>query len=116
MPPPISYSPNGLGLKLPTLAGCSTAAMSLQPLQLAMPCSNSSPHQYLDCVPPRAAYSHSASVGRRYVLCVEAASQPTYCLASFQLTLVTGASSLPVAVNWQAFAAAHAFHSRTEIG
>src|ERR1700741_5299539 len=102
----MSYSPNGFGLKLPTAAGCSTAATPTQPLQLATPGSSSSPHQYLVCVPPRAAYSHSASVGRRYGLCVTLASQPTNCLASLQLTLVTGASSLPVAMNAHAFAAA----------
>src|SRR6266568_7553548 len=112
----MSYSPNGFGLKLPTLIGCSTAATSVQFLQLAMPVRNWSPHQYLVCVPPRAAYSHSASVGRRYGLRVASASHATYCLASLQLMLVTGASSFPVATNPHAFAAAHAFHSCTETG
>src|SRR5882762_7235947 len=90
--------------------------MSVQFLQLAMPGSNWSPHQYLVCVPPRAAYSHSASLGSRYAFRVAPASQATNCLASLQLTLVIGASSLPVATNAHAFAAAHSFHSRTEIG
>src|SRR6202008_157066 len=112
----MSYSPNGFGLKLPTAAGCSTAATPTQPLQLATPGSSSSPHQYLVWVPPRAAYSHSASVGRRYGLWVAPASQPAHSLASFQLISVMGTSSLPVPTNWQALAAAHAFHSRTEIG
>src|SRR5882724_9509175 len=90
--------------------------MSAQLLQLTMPDRNWSPHQYLVCVPPRAAYSHSASLGRRYGLRVVSASHATYCFASLQLTFATGASSFPVAVNPQAFAAAHAFHSRTETG
>src|SRR5882724_7430737 len=112
----MSYSPNGFGLKLPTLMGCSAAAMSVQFLQLAMPDRNWSPHQYFVCVPPRAAYSHSASLGSRYALRVAPASQATNCLASLQLTFVMGASSLPVATNAHAFAAAHSFHSRTVIG
>jgi hypothetical protein len=51
-------------------------------------------------------------------ICLEVvpASQAVNCLASLQLTFVTGASSLPVATNAHAFAAAHSFHSRTEIG
>src|SRR5829696_7909220 len=112
----MSCSPNGFGAKLPTLIGCSVAAMSVQFLQLAMPDWNWSPHQYLVCVPPRAAYSHSASLGSRYGLRVVSASHATYCLASLQLTFVTGASSFPLAVNPQAFAAAHAFHSCTKTG
>src|SRR5438105_1279002 len=90
--------------------------MSVQFLQLAMPDRNWSPHQYLVCVPPRAAYSHSASLGSRYAFRVAPASQATNCLASLQLTFVMGASSLPVATKAQAFAAAHWFHSRTEAG
>src|SRR4029077_3426042 len=39
-----------------------------------------------------------------------------YCLASLQLTLVTGASSSPVALYLQPPAATHAFHSRTVTG
>src|SRR5712672_3962075 len=112
----MSYRPNGFGLKLPTLIGCSAAAMSVQFLQLAMPGWNWSPHQYLVCVPARAAYSHSASLGSRYAFRVAPASQATNCLASLQLTLAIGASSLPVATNAHAFAAAHSFHSRTEMG
>src|ERR1700676_1171328 len=90
--------------------------MSVQFLQLAMPGSNWSPHQYLVCVPPRAAYSHSASLGSRYAFRVAPASQATNCLASLQLTFVTGASSLPVAPKPHAFAAAHSFHSWTVVG
>src|SRR3954463_14814714 len=111
----MSWSPNGFGLKLPTFAGCS-AARSPPSLQPAMPGCSLSPHQYLVCVPPRAAYSHSASLGRRYGFRGGFASHATYCFASLQLTLATGASSFPVAVNPQAFAAAQAFHSRTETG
>src|SRR5207237_10005719 len=90
--------------------------MSVQFLQLAMPDRNWSPHQYFVCVPPRAAYSHSASLGSRYAFCVAAASQATNCFASVQLTFVTGASSLPVAANAHAFAAAHSFLLLTKIG
>src|SRR6478609_8272567 len=115
MPPPMSWSPNGFGLKLPTFAGCS-AARSPQSLHPAMPGWSLSPHQYLVSVPPRAAYSHSASLGSRYGLRVVSASHAAYCFASLQLTLATGASSFPVAVNPQAFAAAQAFHSCTETG
>src|SRR3954470_19453601 len=111
----MSWSPNGFGLKLPTFAGCS-AATSPQSLHPAMPGWSLSPHQYLVCVPPRAPYSHSASLGRRYGFFVTCVSQPAYCCASAQLTLVTGASSFPVAVKPHAFAAAHSFHSRTVTG
>src|SRR2546430_9262472 len=90
--------------------------MSVQFLQLAMPDRNWSPHQYFVCVPPRAAYSHSASLGSLYGFRVASASHATYCLASVQLTFVTGASSFPAATNPHAFAAAHSFHSRTETG
>src|SRR5712691_6846014 len=69
--------------------------MSAQFLQLTIPDWNWSPHQYLVCVPPRAAYSHSASLGSRYAFRVAPASQATNCLASLQLTLAIGASSLP---------------------
>src|ERR1700680_3358041 len=44
---------------------------------------------------PRAAYSHSASVTSRYSLPVNCESQPTYCLASPQLTFMTGISPRP---------------------
>src|SRR5260370_22791630 len=90
--------------------------MSVQFLQLAMPDRNWSPHQYFVCVPPRAAYSHSASLGSRYAFRVAPASQATNCLASLQLTFVTGPSSLPVATKPHAFAAAHSFHSLPIVG
>src|SRR3954454_3115975 len=112
----MSYRPKGFDLKLPTLSGCSAPATSPQFLQLAIPGWSWSPHQYFVWVPPRAAYSHSASLGSLYGFCEAAASQATNCLASLQLTFVIGASSFPVAVNVHAFAAAHSFHSRTVIG
>src|SRR4051812_22124230 len=111
----MSWSPNGFGLKLPTFAGCSAARLP-QSLQPAMPGCSLSPHQYLVCVPPRAAYSHSASLGSRYVFFVALARLAAYCCASVQLTLLTGASSLPMAVKLHAFAAAHSFHSCTVTG
>src|SRR4029077_1840614 len=43
-------------------------------------------------------------------------SQVTNCLASLQLTFVTGASSFPVASKPHALAAKHAFHSWTVTG
>src|ERR1700754_3405327 len=111
----MSYRLNALGLKLPTLAGCSAPA-SPQSLQAAMPGCIWSPHQYFVWVPPRAANSHSASLGSRDGFFVAPASHATYFLASLQLTLVTGASSLPLAVKPHALASAHAFHSRTVTG
>src|SRR5262245_5403768 len=75
-----------------------------------------SPHQYLVWVPPRAANSHSASLGSRYGFLVASASQATYCLASLQLTFAAGASSFPPALKVHALASAHAFHSRTVTG
>src|SRR5215471_7790797 len=111
----MSYRPNALGLKLPTLAGCSAPA-SPQSLQPAMPDCIWSPHQYFVCVPPRAANSHSASLGSRYGFFVASASQATYWLASLQLTLVTGASSFPLAVKPHFLASAQAFQSRTVTG
>ena len=41
---------------------------------------------------PRTAYSHSASLGSRYLTPVRIDNQFTYCWASDQLTLVIGAS------------------------
>src|ERR1700734_2734229 len=52
-----------------------------------------SPHQYRVVVPPRAAYSHSASLGSRYG-CPEALdSHIIYWPASSQLRLCTGVRS-----------------------
>src|SRR5262245_32569337 len=45
--------------------------------------------------PARAAYSHSASVKSRYSFWVNCDSQATYCLASLQLTLITGIRPRP---------------------
>src|SRR5208337_4564197 len=44
---------------------------------------------------PRAAYSHSASDKRRYVLPVFFESQATNCVASFHDTLMTGCRARP---------------------
>src|SRR6202047_115457 len=62
---------------------------------------------------PRAAYSHSASVRSRYSLPVNCESQPTYCLASPQLTLITGISPRPPrsGTRGHAAAATQASHS-----
>src|SRR6202022_2152434 len=63
--------------------------------------------------PARAAYSHSASVRSRYSLPVNCESQPTYCLASPQLTLITGISPRPQrsGTRGHAAAATQASHS-----
>src|ERR1700731_1057249 len=63
--------------------------------------------------PPRAAYSHSASVRSRYSLPGNRESQPTYCLASSQLTLITGISPRPQrsGTRGHAAAATQASHS-----
>src|ERR1700733_7453508 len=49
----------------------------------------------LALVTPRAAYSHSASVSRRYSLPVFFDSQATYCVASSHDTLMTGRRPRP---------------------
>src|SRR5262249_4493126 len=46
-------------------------------------------------VPARAAYSHSASLGRRYVLPVFRDNQARYAFESFQETLITGLRPRP---------------------
>src|SRR6202023_316672 len=74
----------------------------------------SSPHQYLVRVPPRSAYSHSASVGNRKFVFVAWVSHAMNCWASLKLTLVTGASSFSsVATEAQALAATHWPRART---
>jgi hypothetical protein len=64
-------------------------------------------------VPARAAYSHSASVRSRYSLLVNHESQPIYCVASSQLTLITGICPRPQrsATRWHVPASAQASHS-----
>src|SRR5262245_34517982 len=54
-----------------------------------------SPKAYCVVVPARAAYSHSASVSRRYVFPVLRDSQARYSLASSHDTLITGRLPLP---------------------
>ena len=52
-------------LKLPTGIGAFWSWLAPQSLQLALPGSSSRPHQKRVEVPALAAYSHSASLGRR---------------------------------------------------
>src|SRR5215217_6053632 len=94
--PIISTSPNSLGGKVPTgevptqpsapslrygNRPCQVLAIN-RPLGMA-----SSPHEYTEVAPPRAAYSHSASVGRRRP------AQRAYASASGKATCTTGWSS-----------------------
>src|SRR3954470_16247282 len=62
-------------------------------------------------VPPGAAYSHSASLARRYGFPVFCPSHATYSFASSQLTLITGWSPRPQprssGLNLHASAATH---------
>ena len=55
--------------------------------------SGSSPHHHRLVVPPRHAYSDSASVGSRYSLPSSRLSQRQNSIASFQVTITTGWSS-----------------------
>src|SRR6516164_10373266 len=86
----MSYSPALFGLNDPTGAVCWRSHRLPHPSQLALPMPTSSPQEYRVSAPARAAYSHSASVGSRYSLPVSCESQPTYCFASTQLTLMAG--------------------------
>src|ERR1700730_5947553 len=65
---------------------------------------------------PRAAYSHSASVRSRYSLPVNCESQPTYCLASPQLTLITGISPRPPRSGSRGDASIPLFECHLELG
>src|SRR5215831_8401977 len=73
----------------------------------------SSPQEWRVLAPARAAYSHSASVRNQYSLPVNCESQPTYCLASTQLTLIAGILPRPQTsgTRGQAAAATQASHS-----
>src|SRR5215475_7696154 len=65
-----------------------------------------SPQEKEVLAPARAAYSHSASVTNRYSLPVNCESQPTYCLASTQLTLIAGILPRPQTSGTRGHAAA----------
>src|SRR6516164_11728053 len=109
----MSYSPALFGLNDPTGAVCWRSHRLPHPSQLALPMPRSSPQEYRVLTPARAAYSHSASVGSRYSLPVNCESQLTYCLASTQLTLITGILSRPhrSGTRGHAAAATQASHS-----
>src|SRR5207253_1848395 len=68
---------------------------SPQSSQLAFPLTTERPHQNDDSVPARAAYSHSASLGRRYFLPVFCDSHDKKSCASSQLTSMTGRFARP---------------------
>src|SRR5215475_4556576 len=65
-----------------------------------------SPQEKEVLAPARAAYSHSASVRSRYSLPVNCESQPTYRLASTQLTLIAGIFPRPQTSGTRGHAAA----------
>src|SRR5919197_5966526 len=65
-------------------------------LRLARPCSHLSPHGNVrEESPPRAAYSHSSSVGRRYATPSRCERQTAKARASSSETFVTGSCSWP---------------------
>src|SRR5438552_1258318 len=102
----MSYSPQALGLYFPTGAvytwrssalivvqeGNLRFALASATLPMAASPSGSSPLVNNDVVPARQAYSHSASIGRRYRSRPpsEFVIQAQNAVASFQLTLTTG--------------------------
>src|SRR5438270_12718134 len=79
-----------LAIFLSIFVSRASSARLANPFRLA----SSSPHQNRVVVPARAAYSHSASVGRRYTACVLVSSHLTYARASYQLTQTTGSLSV----------------------
>src|SRR3954470_18370095 len=88
-------------------------------MQLARYIPTESPHQYRDVVPPRAAYSHSASLGSLYGCPATLDSQAMYWPISSQLTLWIGVRSSATRMRGRKLhrlAAMHAFHSATVTG
>src|SRR5262245_31311406 len=115
----MSCKPNGFGLNEPTGRGVLASWLPPQSEQFASIVPTVSPHQYRVDVWARAAYSHSASVGRRYFSPVDPDNQRMYCCASSQLTLCTGVRSSAFTmrgVKLQPPPATHAFHSPTVTG
>src|SRR5512135_1084793 len=85
----MSYKPKALACLVAT--GCGVLKKKLPLLKLFQDTfSWLSLPQYSCCCPARQAYSHSASVGRRYCLPVLALSFLMNSWASFQLTCSTG--------------------------
>src|SRR5215472_2974835 len=97
----MSYKPKALELNVPTLVAC----LRYSPLcpspyvYLASKFASSpvivSPVENAVVVPPRAAYSHSASVSNRYLTPVRLDNQITYCCTSSHDTPITGCWALP---------------------
>src|ERR1700675_2366175 len=92
--PAVSYSPKPLGRNEPVATICLLVGLP-QVSHCARPEPTSLPHQNGVLVPARAAYSHSASVGRRYFCPDFCDNQPTKSLLASQLTLITGLSPRP---------------------
>src|SRR5687767_813800 len=89
----MSYSPKALGRKLPTgVVRTDPKGLRFGSAKLAnfSRLAASSPEEKRVVVPARHAYSHSASVGKRYVLPSFLVNQAQKAAASFQLTLTTG--------------------------
>src|SRR5215467_4489288 len=97
----MSYKPKALGLNVPTGIACLRySPFCPSPyVYLASKFASSpvivSPVENAVVVPPRAAYSHSASVSNRYCCPVRLDNQVTYCCASSHETPTTGCWSLP---------------------
>ena len=78
----MSCNPQSLAANEPTGAVRSASQRLPQPLQFARLRPMSGPQLYVVVVPARAAYSHSASLGRRYRSPVASDSHVTYAAAS----------------------------------
>src|SRR4029434_6448977 len=87
--------PKGFGGNEPTGAVTLLSHWLPQPAQVAMPDFISFPPQKAVSVPPRAAYSHSASVGKRYRLPACADNHLPYSTASCHEKLMTGCRPRP---------------------
>ena len=91
----MSCNPNGFAGNVPTGTVERSSHSLPQPMHTALPESNSSPHHRAVGVPPRAAYSHSASLGSRYASPVTTRSHSTYSAASGRPKWITGRSPRP---------------------
>src|SRR5262249_37821577 len=105
--------PHAFGLNDPTGAVCLRSHGLPQRSQSALPLPRSAPQERRVRAHARPGYPHSASVRSRSSLPVNCESQPTYCLASPQLTSITGISPRPQrsASRGHAAAATHASHA-----
>src|SRR4029079_6048839 len=91
--PCMSNSPHAFGFFVAT--GCGRSPEFSRVHAYSPSARASLPKLYAVVVPARAAYSHSASVGRRYVLPVFADSQRQYSIAACHVMLIAGCWPLP---------------------